>query len=50
MQRKPEESFADYKARRTAENKQLKRELSGRLVWDSAKRGTYIKAKHGELS
>ncbi len=50
MERKPDESFADYKVRRTAANKQLKRELKGKLVWDSAKRGTYIKAKHGELS
>ena len=35
---------------RRKELKTLKRKCNlGRLVWNSAKQGTYIRAKHGEL-
>ncbi len=60
MKRNEDESFADYKARRTAQNKADKELLKGRLVWCSTfvnitgfftekAQGTYVRAKHGLL-
>ena len=37
------ESYEEYKARRSKVNKYTKRRLKGFLFWDSSKRGTYKK-------
>lgn len=47
--RKPEEQQAAFRARRRLEARMEKARLRGRVVWDSAKLGTYVKAKHGAL-
>jgi hypothetical protein len=47
-ERKEGESFKAFKARRAEQNKLFNKRLSSAvLLWDSYKRGTYIKAKHG---
>lgn len=47
--RQPEESNEHYRFRMREWNKNLKIYLRGTLVWDSTKRGPYIKKLHGEL-
>jgi hypothetical protein len=49
MKRKENESFADYKIRRTKQNAIDKANLKGSMVWDSTNGKTYNLAKHGEL-
>ena len=44
-QRKEEETYEEYKKRRTEENKAIKMHLKGKKVWNSDKQGTYIKNK-----
>jgi len=49
-QRRKDESFADYKERRKAQNAAEKHARNnGNILWDSMSRGTYVKSKHGEL-
>lgn len=43
------ESFERYKARRADLNAQIKRKLKGRLLWDTAENGKYVKSVHGPL-
>jgi len=59
MKRNVGEEFEDYKVRRAQENKDLKQQLKGKMVWFSKhlhttkkelNKGTYIKAEHGDLS
>jgi hypothetical protein len=40
--RHPDESFVDYKARRTLANKAVKALKKGVLVWDAGYAGTYV--------
>ena len=47
-QRKPEETHKEYKERLREQNSAAKGRVC-RVLWDSARRGTYVKAKHGEL-
>jgi len=44
-QRKEEETYEEYKKRRTEENEAIESHLKGKKVWDSSKQGTYIKNK-----
>ena len=39
------ESFINYKNRLKIENNRLRKFLSGRIIWDSSKLGTYIKTE-----
>ena len=49
--RKVDESYTEYKARRTTQNSQIKKYLQyGVLLWNSAVQGTYKRAKHGPLT
>lgn len=45
MNRQVNESYEDYKVRRTQENKAVKEYLRGRLIWYSSKQGTYRNKK-----
>lgn len=58
--RKPGESFKQYRLRLKTDDKDLKRKLSGRMIWVSCPplgyerkpKGigrTYIRAQHGEI-
>lgn len=47
--RKANETQKDFRARRKEECKADKLRAKGRIVWDSAKQGTYERAKHGAL-
>lgn len=49
MKRFENESFEEYKNRRSIDNKLIKMLLSGYLVWDSKTNKTYSKVKHGPL-
>jgi DNA-binding transcriptional MocR family regulator len=49
-QRLADETREDYSARRAAANKEIKDHLKGKIVWNSAYNGTYVKAEHGELA
>jgi len=44
--RQPNETQRQYRERLRAQNKSSK---TGRVLWDSSVRGTYVKAKHGPL-
>lgn len=43
------EVFETYKKRQLAARKQQKLNAKGRMLWNSREKGTYNKAKHGEL-
>ncbi len=43
--RKPDESREDYKKRLKEEQQALDLKLRGKLIWDSAEKGTYVKPK-----
>ena len=52
MKRLENESFEDYKARRKADNKEIKEKLKGTLIWQSLievngkiKGNTFVKVK-----
>ena len=47
--RRPNETQEKYKARRNAEAKAEKQRTKGVNVWNSKRKGTYVRAKHGEL-
>ena len=47
--RQQNDTIEEYKARRVADQEKLKIQRRGTVVWDSQIRGTYIKAKHGEI-
>jgi hypothetical protein len=42
------ETQKQFNERRRQQNKQAKNAVY-RVLWDSARKGTYIRAKHGEL-
>ncbi len=46
--RRPDESQKEYKERLREERKAEKAGRA-RLLWDSSRLGTYIRAKHGDL-
>ena len=46
--RRPDESQADYRARRKAEAK-VEKQRRPRVLWDVTRRGTYVRNAHGEL-
>jgi hypothetical protein len=48
-QRKHGESFKAYRARLKNEEYGTKHKMRGRLIWNSAKKGTYIRKIHGPL-
>lgn len=41
--RKPDESMEDYRKRRKEEQHALNVKLAGKLIWNSAEQGTYVK-------
>lgn len=43
--RKPDESMDDYRKRRKEEQQALNVKLAGRLIWNSAEQGSYVKPK-----
>ena len=47
--RRPTESFVAYKFRMKVEAMKLKAFRRGRMVWNSTEKGTYVRAKHGEI-
>lgn len=47
-QRRPQETQQQYKERMRAQNKAAKGKV-GRVLWDSARKGTYVRARDGEL-
>jgi hypothetical protein len=50
-ERKPGESFELYKLRRANQNYETKHKpRTAKVLWDSSRRGTYIRAKHGALN
>lgn len=48
--RNENETLQDYRTRLAAEKVGLKLRLKGRLLWDSRKYGTYVKARDGVLA
>ena len=42
-ERKPGESFEDYRENLRREDAMLKRRLAGRLFWETERRGQYIR-------
>jgi hypothetical protein len=49
--RQPKESWAEYKIRRRVENKKLKHYFQHCVkLWDSSKKGQYIKDRDGPLA
>ena len=49
MERKKYESKESYHTRLKADQVSAKQRAKGRVVWDSQKQGTYVRAKHGPL-
>lgn len=49
LQRNENETFQDYRERQNLFEKATKKLTEGKLVWDSRSKGTYVKAKHGDL-
>lgn len=43
MKRLDDESYEEYKERRTKDSKRLKKYLKGRVFWDSRNWGTYVR-------
>lgn len=47
--RNTNESFSDYRLRLKNEQEEAKIRAKGKVVWNSQKKGTYIRKVHGEL-
>jgi len=48
--RNTDETFTDYRTRLTAQAKDDKMRSKGRVIWESSRFGTYVRAKHGAIS
>lgn len=49
MKRNKDESFEDYKVRRSAQNADFIQRANGKVIWNPNSQGSYIKAKHGPI-
>ena len=47
--RRERESMDKYRERRADEKIATKQRMKGKLIWNSHAKGTYIRAKHGEI-
>ena len=47
-ERRPSETYSEYRERLAYSN-YLDKNRAARLLWDSSRKGTYIRARHGEL-
>ncbi len=49
MTRPDDMTYDEYKSMRTLDNKILKLYSKGRVIWDSSKKGTYVKSRDGKI-
>lgn len=47
--RNSNETFKAYRARLAEQAKADKERSKGRVIWDSSRMGTYVRAKHGQI-